>query len=104
VPATIALYYCCYLTVNHIQVERRHRELNPHMVQYFETFKALEGMGILDPRSDIDIFYLHQIFVPIIRETMDRFYLSLQMQKKRKSTKNPNYPPGALPIDANIRL
>jgi hypothetical protein len=55
---------------------------------------ALEAMDILDPRNHIDIFCLHQVFIPVIQVTMDRFYLALRNQLKRRSTKNPNYPAG----------
>jgi len=64
------------------------------MVQYYERFISLETKGILDPSSNSDLYCLHTVFLPIMQVTMDKFYLELRMQRKRRSTKNPNYPKG----------
>jgi len=77
-----------------VQVERHWREWNPMLVRFYERFHALEVEGILDPRCVKDLFCLHRVFLPEIQNVMDRHYTSLRMQKKTKSTRNPNYPAG----------
>ena len=63
-------------------------------MSYFERFRELEGAGILDASSNVDLFCLHATFVPEIRDVQARHYRGVTFQKKRKSTKDPAYPAG----------
>lgn len=64
------------------------------LVEFYERFKMLESNNDLDPNDPSDLFCLHFIFLPAIQSKMDRHYMSLRMQKKRRSTLNPAYPRG----------
>mmetsp|Transcript_82335 Transcript_82335/g.160644 ORF Transcript_82335/g.160644 Transcript_82335/m.160644 type:complete len:401 (-) Transcript_82335:117-1319(-) len=82
------------LSIRNTPVERHWREWNPMLVKYYVRFMSLETAGILDPRSPVDLFCLHRVFLPSIQHTMNRHYKSLKLQKKRRSTLNPSYPEG----------
>ena len=58
-------------------------------MKYYIRFRALEAEGILVLSSNVDLFCLHSVFLPAIQYTMDRFYTSLRVQRKSRSTKNP---------------
>jgi hypothetical protein len=77
-----------------VQVERHWREWNQCLVSYYDRFQLLEAEGHLHPTRNLDLFCLHSVFLPAIKYSMKRHYESLKMQKKRKSTKNPDYPNG----------
>jgi hypothetical protein len=64
------------------------------MVAFFERFNRLEAQGLLDPIDTCDIFCLCTVFLPVMQVTMDDFYAAMSKQRKRKSTRNPNYPAG----------
>ena len=80
--------------MSRLQVERHWREWNKCLVSYFERFRELEGAGILDASSNVDLFCLHATFVPEIRDVQARHFRGVTFQNKRKLTKDPAYPAG----------
>ena len=64
------------------------------MVKYYERFQRMVSDGVLDIHCNLDLFCLHQVFVPVIQKDLEKHFAALRMQKKSKSTRNPNFPSG----------
>ena len=74
-----------------------HVELWQALVGLFEEFQSLERRNLLraGDRSDpLDLYCLHQAYLPKVRLVYKNFYSARSKQPKRRSTKNPNYPRG----------
>ena len=55
-------------------MKRLWREVSVRVLQlYYSIFYFLEDNGELDCLSDIDLFSLHYVFVPIINRALDEF-------------------------------
>ena len=56
------------------RVERLWRDVNRCVTMPFaDTFRELEGLGLLDPLNEVDVFCLHNIFLPRINQCLSEF-------------------------------
>lgn len=62
------------LSVHNQRIERLWREIYVHVLQlYYSIFYFLEDNCDLDCLSNVDLFSLHYVFVPIINRALDEF-------------------------------
>ena len=84
-------------SVHNTPVERHWREINKLLLEYKNALYWLESIGQLEAgRSPnyLDLHCVHAVFLGPISADLDRHYASLLMRKKRKYTKDPNFPNG----------
>lgn len=63
-------------SVHNQRIERLWRDVHTFIVIYFKNiFHYLESMYLLDPESEIDLFALHYVFLPMINRAIDQFIL-----------------------------
>ena len=98
-------------SVHNTPVEGHWREVNKITKKWRLLFRKLDQDGILSggkawkdnanpngKKADpLDLFCAWEIFGPLVRRDLYNFYNASRVMKKRKSTKNPDYPDGTVP-------
>ena len=56
------------------RIERLWRDVHRSVTTtYADTFRSLESDGVLDPLNDVDLYCLHLVYLPRIRESLTSF-------------------------------
>eukprot|EP00622_Pseudochattonella_farcimen_P002848 FR737883.1.p2 GENE.FR737883.1~~FR737883.1.p2 ORF type:complete len:175 (+),score=23.11 FR737883.1:2-526(+) len=85
-------------SVHNTPIENLWRWVNQLLEPFLKEFQDLENAGLLRggvDRDNDDLFCLHYIYLDDIKSVVDHHFQAFNMCRKRKSTRNPRYPPGA---------
>ena len=62
----------CGRSVHSQKIERLWRDVLAGVIKlYYDNFYQLESLELLDPSSELDLFFLHYVFVPKINKHMN---------------------------------
>lgn len=84
-------------SVKNTPVERAWREFNDYLLQWGALFESLEDQGLLvaGARPDmLDLWCLHRVFLRHVKAGARDHWRMMNLRKKRKSTRNPDFPTG----------
>ncbi len=75
-------------------VERHWHDVNLVTYKYKEEFRLLEILGAFVKHDPVDVFCLTSVYFECIKEDLDAHYNAMRFRKKKKDTKNPDFPVG----------
>ena len=89
-------------SVHNQRIERLWREVNRIVCSRFvNIFSYLEGNGLFDPLSDMDLWSLHVVYLPLIKKALQDLISSWN---HHPVTTECNYSPRQLWIDGMLRI